>query len=208
MLHADDPAGLDRVYADHRGVVLGYLQDTFFRLLDEQDIEAALSAGITAVWRSRRTFDPRRGKLVHLFTTCARYEALTLATHRRRERRRYVPLEQVEEPFHDPLATGQLLDLQYMEFLGDVLACIKRLPPAQRAVLQADLQSGGQVDNPWLAKQLGVEVETVHSNRSRGRNRLADMLEDLGHAIPGRRRPDPDPDPAPSFDGAEPEFGT
>ncbi len=65
--------------------------------------------------------------------------------------------------------------------LRAVRACICRLPPQQRDVLQVDLKAGGCGSALQLATCLGTTLRSIYVARNQGRKRLGAGLQAQGH---------------------------
>lgn len=191
LLMRGDPEALRRILVDHGGVVLGLLRKEFINVLDQQEIEDALSRASMRVWRSGKAYDPSRGSLAAWLYVIARNCARTVLEVKRRDSgltfladldSQASPAPRVAEPdaHRDP---GD-------HFAEDVRGCIEALPPQQRAVLLADLAAGGAADTEVLAEQLGTSRNSVYVSRNNGRKALRAALLELGHRlIPGMESP-------------------
>jgi hypothetical protein len=69
---------------------------------------------------------------------------------------------------------------------------MKRLPPLQRAVLQADFEAGGSVPAEPLAKRFGTTTNSIYVSRQKARKALREAMRELGHVLTERKSGAPD----------------
>lgn len=191
LLHAGDPSGLDRLLADHGGLVLASLRQRFAEELDEGDLEEALTRASTIAWGMRGRQGGRE-PLRTWFSALAHNCAQAMSRERRRNPLVYLAdldLATAPDSHHTPDddPTGARNRL-----LLDVHKCLQDLPEQQQIVLRSDLEHGGRAPAELLAQELDCSLDAVYAARTRGRRRLCQLLEQLGHRVGSRYlRPNP-----------------
>lgn len=187
LLKHGDPEALRRILADHGGNVLGLLRKEFTKVLDQQEIEDALSRASMRVWRSGKSYDPGRGTLAAWLYVIARNCARTVLEVKRRDSGiTFVADLDAAASASATMVQPDTRDHPGDNFAEDVRGCIESLAPQQRAVLLADLAAGGAADTEVLAEQLGTSRNSVYVSRNNGRKALRAALLALGHPlVPG-----------------------
>ena len=178
-MQADDPEGLRQLLEDHGGTVRMRLRQSFGRLLDNSEIDEVLSLTSIKVWKAARDFDPSLGTLRAWLSVIARNCALRTLAKRGRARR----LEQATDVDDMPAMAHEsekpLADRQRL--VDDTLACLRQLPPLQRAVLMADFEAGAPARADQLAARLHTSVNSIYVSRHKGRRSLRKLLQKMGH---------------------------
>ncbi|MBL8732003.1 MAG: hypothetical protein JNN13_06510 [Planctomycetes bacterium] len=210
LLHAGDPVGLDRLLADHGGVVLASLRQRFAEELDEGDLEEVLTRASAIAWGA----GGRHGGSEALrawFSLLAHNCAQAMSRERRRDPMVYLAdLDVASAPGHRSTSDDDSTSAR-SSLLLDVHKCLQELTDQQQAVLRADLEHGGRAPAERLAQELACSLDAVYAARTRGRRRLCQLLEGLGHRVPSSRhqRPGPRgpglPDTEATHDGALPD---
>ena len=203
LLVAADPIGLQQLLVDHGGVVRLFLHRKFAGLLQDWQIEEALSLAAIRVWQSAPRIEPAKGSLRSWFAVIARNRALLLITPRPGERT--VTLDDID-PALLGMATSSY-DEHRLRLVHDVDRCISRLEPLQQAVLLADLNAGTTLPTGGLAERFDTSPTNVETARQRGRHELRKMLEILGHHADegdGKRRDSANMEPESSKPGKTP----
>lgn len=187
LLRSGDPDALRRLLADHGGTVLGRLKRDFDKVLDQQEIEDALSRASLRVWRAGKSYDPTRGSLAAWLYVISRNCARRVLQLKRRDAG-YAYLDELDSSVAvaPSLADADDAEVPVDRLAADVSFCIESLPPQQRAVLLADLAAGGAADTEVLADQLGTSRNSIYVSRNNGRKALRAALLALGHdLVPG-----------------------
>ena len=188
LLAARDPEGLARLLGDHGGLVRACLRMEFGNALDDLEIDEAMNSMVINVWRSH-SFDATKGTLRAWATVIARNCALQIL---RLRMRRSIP----SRPDLDHFAVAppnQKLSLSERERQrADLHECMKRLPPLQRAVLQADFDAGCSVPAEPLAKKFGTTTNSIYVSRQKARKALREAMRELGHVLTDRKPGPPD----------------
>ncbi|MBZ0151996.1 MAG: hypothetical protein K8J09_10740, partial [Planctomycetes bacterium] len=210
LLHAGDPEGLDRLLADHGGVVLASLRQRFAEELDEGDLEEALTRASAIAWGA----GGRHGGSESLrawFSLLAHNCAQAMSRERRRDPMVYLAdLDVAPAPGHGNSSEDDASNAR-SSLLLDVHKCLQELTDQQQAVLRADLEHGGRAPAERLAQELACSLDAVYAARTRGRRRLCQLLERLGHRVQGSRSQRPGargprlPDTQATHDGALPD---
>jgi RNA polymerase sigma factor (sigma-70 family) len=188
LLLERNPEGLRQLLVDHAAVVRGALRKEFRKVLDDLEIDEALSQASQRIWDAADRFDAMRGTLPAWFLAIARNCARRVLECRRRHAT--IPLAETIEsedlsgaavaidPGHDVTPGTATLS----GFLDDLYRCIDQLPPQQRKVVLADLAAGGTAPTDELAAELRTTPNSVYVSRTNGRKTLAALLVQLGHA--------------------------
>jgi RNA polymerase sigma factor (sigma-70 family) len=177
QLRAGEQDGLRTLVEDHASALLAALGRSFRDFLPIADLEDALQSAFVRAWRSPHGYDRADGTLRAWLFVIARNNALSLV--RRRQRRQSdLSLDQIDG------LLGQFAyspaDHERLRRVADLHACLRELPPVQRAVLEADL--GGSCESTdSLRQRLRLTSRAIHNARHRGRIALAAMMRRLGH---------------------------
>jgi RNA polymerase sigma-70 factor (ECF subfamily) len=134
-------------------------------LIDPQAAEDATQETFIRIWRSAKTFDPRRGEPAAWLVTIARNAARNVARVR-------VPLpSEVLDEAPDPSVRGEegTVDRVWLE------GALTRLPTDERTAIE--LAYFGDLSHTQVATRLDQPLGTVKTRIRRGLSRLADMAE-------------------------------
>ena len=185
LLAAADPEGVRRLLSDHGGRVRWTLRRDFDKVLDDLEIDDALSQASHRIWRSGHRVDLERGSLRAWFYVIARNCALRLLESKRGPRAlRYVDdldtlsASQASGSAAEPNEAGAG---PRDDFARALHACIAKLPSQQQAVIRADLAAGGVADTAWLVQQLGTTANALYVARANARKTLRKELAKLGY---------------------------
>lgn len=182
LLMSGDPDALRRLLRDHGGTVLAKLRRDFNKVLDQQEIEDALSRASLRVWRAGKSYDPARGSLATWLYVISRNCARRVLEIKRRDSA-LTFVDNLDSGCNLPTTLDSDPARKHDRFAEDVRGCIESLPPQQRAVLLADLAAGGTADTEILAEQLGTSRNSVYVSRNNGRKALRNALMALGHDL-------------------------
>jgi RNA polymerase sigma factor (sigma-70 family) len=182
LLQKGDQRGLRQLLEDHGGLVRERLRRRFPRVLDDSELDEALNLATIQVWRAASTYDPAIGPLRAWFSVIANNCALKLLAQRKRAGFTLGHDLDQEEATRAPAAAA--LSSARQRLMSDTLACLERLPPLQRAILQADLAAGGTAPAAALAEQLGTTHNSIYVSRLKGLRSLRRMLAQMGHHAP------------------------
>ncbi len=196
-LRAGDPEGLKRLLADHGGLIRSLLRKDFGKVLDDSELDEAMAAMLVKVWKSAPRFDATKGRLPAWAYVIARNSALRLLAGRRKSAVHPVAdLDDVAPANSGPAAP----DAERERLIADVHRCIDQLPLLQREILRADLEVSGSAPAMPLARQLGTSTNSIYVSRVKGRKKLFEALQALGHTLtydPGDGSPMLLPRPSP-----------
>lgn len=177
LLSSGDPEGLRRLLADHGGTVRWTLTREFSKVLDQLQIDDALSQASQRVWKSGHRFDPARGTLRAWFYVIARNCARRLLERQRSD----ATFRQVDDlDAHARRPSDAAVPTPPSPFVQDLRRCIDQLPRLQRAVVLADLAAGGSAPAAELAAELGTSANSVYVSRTNARKALKAALGRLG----------------------------
>ncbi|GAB4143837.1 MAG: hypothetical protein Fur0037_11560 [Planctomycetota bacterium] len=170
MLLSRDPEGLVRLLADHADRVMTLLRAEFGKVLDQQEIEDAISQASQAVWEHCASYRPDRGSLRAWYFVIARNAGRRLL--RARAIRAECRGDLAAAPDPASLEGPSLGRTGNDPLIEDLRRCIGSLPPLQRDVILADLAAGGIADSRALAKSLGTSPRVIYACRSAARRTL------------------------------------
>ena len=184
-----DEEGLRRLLEDYAGRVRGALRKGFGHVLDDLEIDEAMSQAALRIWRTRSGFDARRGPLPAWFVVIARNCARRILAGRRRHD--CARLTDVATPDGQDAQTAEGVGARAAApLLQVVTSCIDALEPRQRAVLLADMAAGGVAPTAQVAAELCITPNSVYVARSTGRKALREALQssDVALQLTGRAR--------------------
>ncbi|MCO5168169.1 MAG: sigma-70 family RNA polymerase sigma factor [Planctomycetes bacterium] len=138
---------------------------TFFDYLPQEDREEVYLEALLRAWNKRATFDPMKGTLRGWVWTIARNVAYDKWRARNRKQRR---AEQREERLRQARSSPEV-----GAYREAVLKVMNMLSPMQQKIVRADLEVLPDVaDGGLLARVLGKDVASVHSQRNKAYARL------------------------------------
>jgi RNA polymerase sigma-70 factor (ECF subfamily) len=137
------------------------------RLGDRGRAEDAVQEAFTAIWRSARSYDARRGPGGAWLYTVAR-NAIVDGARRRAEPAMEAPDEPSPERGPDERAEASWLAWR-------VHAALERLPEHERPVIE--LAYWGGLSQSEVAVRLGIPLGTVKTRTRSALSRLADLLD-------------------------------
>ncbi|MCA8963478.1 MAG: sigma-70 family RNA polymerase sigma factor [Planctomycetes bacterium] len=180
MLRRGDPDGLRQLLLDHSGIIAARLRKDFARVLDDHEIEEAMSAMTVRIWKAAPRFDPTKGTLRAWASVIARNCALRVLEQRRRLRSSPTP-DLDQHVFRSGAASKPPAERERL--IADLRSCIAKLPPLQRAILEADLDAGDAVPAADLAALHGTSANSIYVSRQKGRKSLISALRARGHDL-------------------------
>jgi RNA polymerase sigma factor (sigma-70 family) len=183
LLLQGDPEGLRRLLLDHGATVRWTLRNEFRDVLDELQIDEALSHASQRVWKNGRRFDPSLGTLRSWLYVIARNCARrVLEVERRHSTVRYVDdLDAAAAPPTSAEAGEPTAPNSEPSFVVDLRRCIQELPRLQRAIVLADLAAGGSAPAKGLAATLATSTNSVYVSRNHARKAIRLAMLRLGH---------------------------
>ena len=183
MMMEEDPEGVRWLLQKYGGKVKAGLRVKFGYVLAEPEIDEALNWGAFKAFRAAQSYDERRSSLRTWFYTIARNAARDIL--RGEERRTAEPLEH-NPPWNAEQDDEPPLDPRKDKALSDLKEAVEALPRLQKAIIEADLASGGKADANRLAQVHGSTVNTIYVARSQAMSRLREEMRRRGHHIPSR----------------------
>lgn len=151
-------------------------------MLDDMQIDEALSQASQRVWKNGRRFDPSLGTLRSWLYVIARNCARrVLEVERRNSALRYVDdLDSAAQP--QPAEPSEPEGRPWEpSFVIDLRHCIHGLPRMQRAIVLADLAAGGSAPAKDLAATLETSTNSVYVSRNHARKAIRTAMLRLGH---------------------------
>lgn len=180
LVVAGDPDGLRQLLQDHGSVVRARLQREFGTILDDLEIDEAMSDMAVKVWNAGKRFDGNKGTLRAWCAVIARHCALRVLSRRQRNPTR---LEPDLDQYVLPRPTAVLPSPEQLRLLANLRASIARLPQLQRAVTLADLAAGGLAPAAPLAQQFATTQNSIYVTRLKARKALRLAMARLGHDL-------------------------
>ena len=185
MMREGAPEGARWLLQKYGGQVKAGLRCEFRHILADPEIDEALNTGALKTFRAARQYDESRGSLRGWFYKIARNAARDIL--RGEQRHQAVPLEfdppshvevEAQEDEHGPPEHNKLSH--------DLKEAVAALPPLQRAIIEADLASGGTADAKRLAQAHGTTVNTIYVSRSHAMRKLREEMQRRGYQTPRR----------------------
>ncbi|MFY9342038.1 MAG: hypothetical protein WAT39_06095 [Planctomycetota bacterium] len=180
MLRSGDATGLQHLLEDYGGVVRERLRKRFHGVLDDSELDEAMNQAAFQVWRSSATYKPELGTLRAWFGVIANNCGLKLLAQRKRAG---LHLRDDLDQHANPQPAVAASSSARARLLVDTMTCLERLPPLQRAILEADLAAGGQAKGTDLVASLGTSANSIYVSRLKGLRKLRDLLARMGHRI-------------------------
>ena len=182
LLRQQRDAGLRLLLEKYGGRVKGFLRRKYPAVVDEHHFDEALS---DAALKLAATFEPAKSTLGGWFLFLADRQTINILRRGRRGRIDTIPLGTRDVTDHRPTPQRQLHSEQCV---AEVHQAMNQLSQLERAVIEADLDTGGKADAGRLARALGTTASSVYAARARARAKLLECLPpEL--SIPGKGRP-------------------
>jgi len=160
-----------------------WLRKTYRSILQEEEVDEALSAAVTKVWQNADKFDSSRGRLGGWFLRIAQREAINILrqqkTFRLSHRQLTFDVEDETEQFDSDDSAAPKPESQGR--IDALHRIIEGLPPKQKAITLADLAAGGPADAERLALQLGTSTNSIYVLRNRAREHIRKAMRELGY---------------------------
>jgi RNA polymerase sigma-70 factor (ECF subfamily) len=176
FLRASDQRALKLVLEQHGPAVRAMLKKIFASLMNDADVDDALSVALLRLWVARDRYDPSRGSLRTWLFYLARNYCLDVLRARTRE-----PAAQARQ-LSDALVSpnAPLLEPQHSEMTRRVAELFEtELNETEQQVLRAYIRADGAGN--WaseLAKQLPLSAQHIRVIRLRAVQKLRRKLED------------------------------
>jgi RNA polymerase sigma-70 factor, ECF subfamily len=169
---AGDKAAMHILFARHRGKVFRFIQ----RMVRNPAIAEDLASQVFLdVWRSANRFE-HRARVSTWLLSIARFKAINAL-----RRRAYENVDQEDVPEIADAADTPEAALDRKETSGILQACINRLSPAHREII--DLFYYREKSVAELSEVIGIPIATVKSRIFYARKQLAKMLVSSGFDV-------------------------
>jgi RNA polymerase sigma factor (sigma-70 family) len=183
-LETGDIAVLGKVLQRYGAQTARKIKHRFGDLLNDADIDDVIAISLVKLWRERRRFDARVGKLETWFYILARNAAIDLLRARLREREMF-RAQMDEAPQHTQSAAGdELPERMPTEKLSVLKAKIQQLSDRDQAILNSFLSAKPGVD--WateMADELDMTENAVRVRLSRLLKKLRMEVAQYPHII-------------------------
>jgi RNA polymerase sigma factor (sigma-70 family) len=181
MMMEGEPEGVRWLLEKYGGRVKAGLRLEFGHVLAEPELAEAHNWGAFKAFRAAQSYDESKGSLRVWFYTIARNAARDIL--RGEEQHAAEPLA------HDPPGNAERddeppLDPRKDKLLHDLKEAVEALPRLQRAIIEADLASGGKAEANRLAQVHGSTVNSIYATRSQAIKRLREEMRRRGHDVP------------------------
>lgn len=163
------------------GRVKNVLRGRYRSVLQDQEIDLALSNALIKVWRHARSINLERGSLGGWFLRIAQRCAIDILGRKLGSRETALALEPDADPAGECEEDDEELDGRTRKRLQDLDAVIEGLGPLQKAIIKADLAHGGQADNARLAAQHGTSVNSIYVSRNKAHEAVRKGMQQRGH---------------------------
>lgn len=189
MMAMQDREGLRLLIEQYGGRLKAFLYKRFGGVLQEGELAEALNVAFYNIWRFADRYDESKGTLASWCIRIAQNAAKDII--RRETKYRDKNLEY--DPAHDPAdphegdATGPADDAEDAK-LDHLRQAIQKLPPLQKAIIEADLAAGGLADAGRLAVIHGTSINSIYVSRAKARETLRKQVEQLSRQPAGKRR--------------------
>jgi len=183
MMMDGDPEGARWLLKKYGGKVQAGLRCEFHHVLAEPEINEALNTGAHKAFRAAHQYDESKGSLRAWFYKIAHNAALDILKGEKRHEA--VPLE--FDPPQPAEVDAQEEDHSHPEqqkLSRDLKEAVASLPRLQKAIIEADLASGGTADAQRLAQALGSTVNSIYVSRSQAISKLREDMRRRGYHTP------------------------
>jgi DNA-directed RNA polymerase specialized sigma24 family protein len=179
-----DQDALRLMLKKYGGRVKAALKRKYQGILAEPEIEQAVLDGAFQVWRFASRFEVDRGSLGDWFLAITFNAAAGIIRGYRKMSFKELAFDPVGDHASwwsgGSSATTTTFGRE-SRLIRDLNEAIGKLPPLQRAVIQADLAAGGKADTERLAAQLGSNEKSVQAARSKAKSALRTLMAQKGH---------------------------
>lgn len=157
---------------------------------NEHDVEDVLIVALYRIWRNRRRFDPRKGRLgAYFFRTADRVaqDVLRSGWHKARRMEVALPADRSPSDLAEPAvkASEDGAIAFPAQMLDDVREVMDKLPAAYRQIVVADACARDRVASAeLLADELDVSPTTVRVYRNRAMQTIRTELRKRGYDVP------------------------
>ncbi len=177
LIRQKDERGLIALLARHGGRVKAYMRGRFGNLLRDEDIEDALNEGAYRVWKR---FDPERGSSLGPFLLWMTYHAIVDLLRGNTNGRDEVSTGPTTLALEAVSRESELDGAEHQELRLALVEAMQKLTSLERAIIEADLESGGKASTTKLSEILGSPPSSISHSRRRAyvklRKRLANFV--------------------------------
>jgi RNA polymerase sigma factor (sigma-70 family) len=186
LLWDGDEEGLRALLRVYGPPVRGFLTERYGHVLQKSDLDEALNVAVFNVWRFADRYDDKKASLGAWFLAIARNAAVSIIQSRLRHRHQNLEYD----PGFDPAEYRTFGDdeedesgsKQPKRMLKDLKEIVAKLPPLQRAIIEADLVcDSGRADSQWLADKHGNTRGSIEVSRNKARKTIASELVRRGY---------------------------
>jgi DNA-directed RNA polymerase specialized sigma24 family protein len=161
LLREKAPEGLRLLLAKHGPRIRAILRADFRGSLSEMEVEEAINVATYRVWRGSNGYNPKRGTLRAWFHVICRNAALTVLQREKRHRGAVIELDGLEVTDHHAKTQPVRPTDGQLGFVSVLRSCIHDLPPMQRAIQDADLESDDVADAEALARRFRTSKNSI-----------------------------------------------
>lgn len=189
MMATQDREGLRLLIERYGGRLKAFLRKRFGSVLQGGELDEALSVAFYNIWRFADRYDERKGTLASWCIRIAQNAAkgiLRRETKYRDKNLEYNPSYDPADP-HEGDEAGPADDALDPK-LDHLRQTIQKLPPLQKAIIEADLAAGRLADAGRLAEIHGTSINSIYVSRTKARETLRKQVEQLSRQPAGKRR--------------------
>ena len=183
MMMEGDPEGARWLLQKYGGKVKAGLRCEFHHVLADPEINEALNVGTLKAFRAAYQYDESKGSLQAWFYKIAHNAALDIL--REEKRHEAVPLDfDPPQPAEVDAKEDDHGHPEQMKLSLDLKEAVASLPRLQKAIIEADLASGGTADAQRLAQAHGSTVNSIYVSRSQAISNLREEMRRRGYQTP------------------------
>jgi RNA polymerase sigma factor (sigma-70 family) len=188
-LRRGDVRALEDLLRSHAPSVLGRLARRFKGVLTREDLEEVVSGALNAIWHARDRFDSRRGSVLDWFYHISVHLAVDLTRRKQRERSLAVECHVLDAIASAPAGDDRAAPADAngrVSLFDEVRAIIDSLPPAQRAIILADIKHyPGVAPSKLFGADLDIDPGSVPVYRDRAHKKIRSELIRRGYRFDG-----------------------
>jgi len=183
MMDGDEEA-LSCVIRHYSPKVMGALRSKYRNQVPEDVLEDAINRAAFSLWRSADRFNDSKGSLGGLFYKCACHEVVNIL--RQGKDAPHISLDDLDRDIPGPRSTAfeqndEEFSPEKQKLYRDLHEVIQGLRGHQRAIAEADLVTGCQADNVYLANVLSTSKNSVYVSRNKARENIRQEMRKRGH---------------------------
>lgn len=189
MMAMQDKEGLRLLVERYGGRLKAFLYKRFRSVLQEGELAEALNVTFFNAWRFAERYTEANGTLASWCIRIAQNAARDILRREKRYRDKNLEYDPVYDPAaprdQEDAAPGEESDDPRVEHLRQA---IQKLPPLQKAIIEADLAAGGLADAGRLAEIHGTSKNSICVSRHKAHETLKRQVEQLSRQPAGKRR--------------------